>query len=114
MVVLLVLLVISVAGPFLGHVWVTLVTAFGVAGVKAFLVAKHFMHLNVQKPVVIYILATVLVFMVLLFADLAAPLGKGVAVSHALLLKSVVPQVVMFFMLMYWGRVLDKKGPVWM
>jgi hypothetical protein len=51
---------------------------------------------------------------VLLFAELAKPLGEGVAVSHALLLKSVVPQVVMFFMLMYWGRVLDRKGAVWM
>ncbi len=52
--------------------------------------------------------------MVLLFTELVSTLDKGVAVSHALLLKSVVPQVVMFFMLMYWGRVLDKKGPVWM
>lgn len=52
--------------------------------------------------------------MVLLFADLAKPLGDGVAVSHALLLKSVVPPVVMFFMLVYWGRVLDQKGSVWM
>ena len=45
--VLVVLLVVSVAGPFFGHPIVTLVTAFGIALVKAYLVAKNFMHINV-------------------------------------------------------------------
>ena len=45
--ILLVLLVISVAGPFLEIQAVTLITAFGIAIVKAYLVAKNFMHLKV-------------------------------------------------------------------
>jgi len=65
---LLVLLVISVAGPFLGIPAVTLITAFGIALVKAYLVAKNFMHLNVQPGFVGYLLTTCLVFMLLLFA----------------------------------------------
>ena len=31
---------------------VMLITAFGVALVKAYLVAKNFMHLDVEKPIV--------------------------------------------------------------
>jgi caa(3)-type oxidase subunit IV len=74
---LVVLLVISVIGPFLGNPVVTLVTAFGIAGIKAFLVIKHFMHLNLQKPFVSYLLATALVFMVLLFAGTAPDVMKS-------------------------------------
>ncbi len=37
---LMALLVVSVAGPFLGIVWVTLITAFGIALVKANLVIQ--------------------------------------------------------------------------
>jgi len=69
--ILLVLLAISVAGPFIGIQWVTLVTAFGIAVVKAYLVARNFMHLNVQPRFVVYMLATVLVFMLLFFAGTA-------------------------------------------
>jgi caa(3)-type oxidase subunit IV len=69
--ILLVLLVISVAGPFLGIGWVTLVTAFGIAIVKAYLVAKNFMHLNIQPKYAVYLLTTMLVFMVLFFAGVA-------------------------------------------
>ncbi len=66
--ILMVLLMISIFGPFIG-VWViTLITAFGVAFIKAFLVAKHFMHLNVEKPIVWYFLLACLAFMVLFFA----------------------------------------------
>ena len=43
---LLGLLVISVVGPFFGIVWVTLITAFGIAIVKANLVIQNFMHLK--------------------------------------------------------------------
>ena len=66
--VLMVLLFISITGPMLEIAIVTLITAFGVAGVKAFLVMKHFMHLDVEKPFVIYILTTSVVFMVMFFA----------------------------------------------
>jgi caa(3)-type oxidase subunit IV len=73
---LLVLLVISVAGPMLGVQWVTLVTAFGIAIVKAYLVAKHFMHVNVEQRFVTYALVTALVFMLLFFAAVAPDVMK--------------------------------------
>ncbi|MFN7142792.1 MAG: cytochrome C oxidase subunit IV family protein [Myxococcota bacterium] len=66
--VLMVLLLISIFGPFIGVWIITLITAFGVAFVKAFLVAKHFMHLNTEKPIVWYMLICCLAFMVLFFA----------------------------------------------
>ncbi len=69
--ILLVLLVISIFGPFLGIQIVTLITAFGIAIVKAYLVAKNFMHLNIQPKYAIYLLTTMLVFMVLFFAGVA-------------------------------------------
>jgi len=65
---LVVLLVISILGPLLGHPVVTLITAFGIALVKAYLVARNFMHLNVQPGFVGYLLSTCLVFMLLFFA----------------------------------------------
>jgi len=68
---LVVLFFISVAGPTLGIKWVTLITAFGIAVVKAGLVVKHFMHLDVEQPFVHYFLATSLVFMFLLFAGVS-------------------------------------------
>ncbi len=69
---LLVLLSISVAGPMLEIPVVTLITAFGIAIVKAYLVARNFMHLNVEKKYVVYLLTTMVVFMLLFFAG-AAP-----------------------------------------
>jgi caa(3)-type oxidase subunit IV len=66
--ILVVLLVVSVAGPFFGHPIVTLITAFGIAIVKAYLVAKNFMHINVAPRYVAYLIATTLVFMLLFFA----------------------------------------------
>lgn len=74
---LVVLLMVSVAGPFFGHPLVTLVTAFGVALVKAYMVASNFMHLNLQKAFVPYILITALVFMVLFFAGTAPDVMKA-------------------------------------
>lgn len=75
--ILLVLLVISVLGPFIGIRSVTLLTAFGIAFVKAYLVAKHFMHLNVQPRYVVYLLSTVLAFMLLFFAAVAPDVMKS-------------------------------------
>jgi len=66
--ILVVLLGVSVIGPTFGIKIVTLIAAFGVAVVKAYLVAKNFMHLDVERPIVWYILATCVVFMVLFFA----------------------------------------------
>jgi len=74
--ILLVLLVISFTGPFLGIRVVTLITAFGIALVKAYLVAKNFMHLDIEKPIVPWILGIALVFMVLLYAGVAPDVQK--------------------------------------
>ena len=55
--ILLVLLVISVLGPELEIKIVTLITAFGIAVVKAYMVAKYFMHVNIERKYVHYILS---------------------------------------------------------
>ena len=78
---LLALLVVSVAGPFLGIEVVTLITAFGIAIVKAYLVAKNFMHINIAARYVAYLMVTMLVFMLLFFAgtapDVMKPAGRN-------------------------------------
>jgi caa(3)-type oxidase subunit IV len=74
--ILLVLLVISVAGPFLEIQVVTLVTAFGIAIIKAYLVAKNFMHLNLEPRYAVYLLLTMLVFVFLFFAAVAPDVMK--------------------------------------
>ena len=74
--ILLVLLVISVLGPMVGIKIVTLITAFGIAVVKAYLVAKNFMHLNLQPRFVVYLLGTTLVFMLLFYAGAAPDVMK--------------------------------------
>jgi caa(3)-type oxidase subunit IV len=66
--VLCVLLAVSVAGPELEIPVVTLLTAFGIAFVKAYLVIKHFMHLDLERPVIWYILTTGIAFMLMMFA----------------------------------------------
>jgi caa(3)-type oxidase subunit IV len=73
---LLVLLVISVAGPFLEIFWVTLITAFGIALVKANLVIQNFMHLRWEKRIMKWMLSTSLVLMFLLFAGVAPDVMK--------------------------------------
>ena len=73
---LVVLLVISVLGPMLEIPAITLITAFGIACVKAYMVAKNFMHLDVEKPIVHWVLATAVILMVLLFAGVAPDVMK--------------------------------------
>ena len=75
--ILVALLAVSIAGPFFGHPVVTLVTAFGVAVVKAYMVAKNFMHVNVQKRYVAYMLLTCLIFMALFFSAVAPDVMKA-------------------------------------
>jgi hypothetical protein len=83
-VLLLVLLLISFAGPIVGGRLhgagsitvataraITLITAFGIAVYKAWLVAKNFMHVTAQPRYVVYMLSTVLVFMLLFYAGTA-------------------------------------------
>ena len=69
---LTVLLVISILGPELEIRVVTLITAFGIAFVKAYIVAQRFMHLDIEKTYIKYMLGTCLIFM-LLFFTAAAP-----------------------------------------
>ena len=62
--ILMGLLIVSLIGPELGIKWVTLITAFGIAIVKAYIVVAEYMHLKVEKKIVIYmlILSLVMVF----------------------------------------------------
>jgi caa(3)-type oxidase subunit IV len=78
--ILLVLLILSILGPIVApHVafgfleaWmITLTTAFGIAVVKAYLVAANFMHLNVEKRYITYVLTTMIVLVLLFFAGTA-------------------------------------------
>ena len=78
--ILLVLLILSVLGPivaphlafgFLEAWMITLMTAFGIAVVKAYMVASKFMHLNVEKRYITYLLSTMLMLMLLFFAGTA-------------------------------------------
>jgi len=62
------LLLVSITGPMLGIPLLTLLTAFGIAIVKAYLVAKNFMHLNIERRYIVYLLGTVLAFMALFYA----------------------------------------------
>ena len=73
--ILLGLAALSAIGPVIGdrfglH-WLTMISAFGIALWKAWLVIKHFMHLNVEKRYVNYMLLTALAFMMLFFAGVA-------------------------------------------
>ncbi len=70
------LLVVSITGPMLEIRVVTLITAFGIAIVKAFLVAKHFMHLNIEHRWVTYILVGMIAFMVVFFGGVAPDVLK--------------------------------------
>jgi caa(3)-type oxidase subunit IV len=73
---LCVLLMISFAGPFLGIKVVTLLTAFGIALVKAYLVCAKFMHLDIEKRLASIIIAAALICMGLFFAGAGADVMK--------------------------------------
>jgi caa(3)-type oxidase subunit IV len=79
--ILVALLVVSVAGPFIGVWWITMITAFGIACVKAYIVITRFMHINLEPPFVSYLVVTALVFMLLFFAatapDVMKPAGSN-------------------------------------
>ena len=75
--ILLVLLAVSVTGPLLEIKWVTLLTAFGIAGVKAYMVAVKFMHIDQTPRFITYLVSTTLVFMLLFFAGTAPDVMKS-------------------------------------
>ena len=68
---LMVLFAISVIGPSLEIMWLTLITAFGVAVVKALMVAAYFLHLNVEKRYIWLLLIGALLFLGAFYAGLA-------------------------------------------
>lgn len=70
------LLVVSVVGPMLGHPILTLLTAFGIAIVKAYLVARHFMHLGIERRWVGWMLLAMVAFVGLFFAGTAPDVLK--------------------------------------
>ena len=75
------LLLVSYFGPMvankLGWHWLLLTTAFGVAVIKAYMVAKNFMHINVEKPIIHYMMLTGVALMVLLYGAIAPDIQKG-------------------------------------
>ena len=75
--ILLVLLIISILGPMLGHPVVTMITAFGIALVKAFMVAKFFMHLDLEKKIVWYMLTAMILMVAMFFFGSAADVMKS-------------------------------------
>ena len=68
---LVILFVISVTGPILGIKWLTILTAFGIAIVKASLVANYFMHLKFEKQFIWLLMLTCLLFLFVLFTFVA-------------------------------------------
>jgi caa(3)-type oxidase subunit IV len=78
--ILLVLFIISVMGPEMAHLMdmsptmakvTVLITAFGIAFVKAYYVIAYFMHLKFEIKYVQYMLGTTVVFMLLFFSAVA-------------------------------------------
>jgi len=74
--ILVVLLIVSVLGSMSHIREVVLIAAFGVALAKAFLVAKNFMHVNVEKRWVPYLLIMCLLFIAILFAGVSPDVMK--------------------------------------
>ena len=70
------LLIVSVVGSMSHIREVVLIAAFGVALAKAYLVARNFMHLNVEKRWVPYLLIMCLLFIAILFAGVAPDVMK--------------------------------------
>ena len=76
---LLALFTVSVMGPVVaphlanasGAKVIVLVTAFGIALVKAYLVAANFMHLKIEKRYIVYLMFTALAFMGLFYAGVS-------------------------------------------
>ena len=69
--ILLLLLAASVIGPMFERPSLTLLTAFGIALVKASLVVAYFMHLNVEKRYIRYMLYAMLLMIGLFFTGTA-------------------------------------------
>ena len=75
--ILLALLGVSVIGPMVGNVWVLLVTAFGVAIIKAGMVGAYFMHLKFEKRYIVYLLLLCALCLFILYAGVAPDVRKS-------------------------------------
>jgi caa(3)-type oxidase subunit IV len=71
------LLAISVLGPMVGVRLLTLITAFGIAIVKAYMVCRYFMHLNIEKKWVVYILGFMVALMLVFFGGVAPDVSRA-------------------------------------
>jgi len=75
-VTLMVLMFLSLIGAWIGAqveiLAITLISAFGIAVVKAYLVAARFMHLNIEKRYIVYMLTTCLAFMFLFYTAIVS------------------------------------------
>jgi len=69
--ILIVLLIVSLIGPLFEIQIVTLISAFGIAVVKAQMVAKYFMHIGHAAQYILYLVLSSLVLMLLFFAGTA-------------------------------------------
>jgi caa(3)-type oxidase subunit IV len=74
--ILVALLIVSLIGSMSHMRAVLLIAAFGVAVVKAYLVAKNFMHVNVEKRWVPYLLIVCLLFIFIFFAGVSPDVMK--------------------------------------
>ena len=74
--ILLILLGVSIIGPLIGIKWLTLITAFGIALVKAAMVCAYFMHLNIEKKVAWYLLTATLLLLLVFFTGVAPDVMK--------------------------------------
>ena len=74
--ILLVLLAVSIVGPLAEIKWLTLITAFGIALVKAGMVCAYFMHLNIEKKIAWYLLTATLLLLLVFFTGVAPDVMK--------------------------------------
>jgi caa(3)-type oxidase subunit IV len=70
------LLIVSFLGPMIGIQVVTLLTAFGIAIVKAYIVCAYFMHLNIEKKYAALLELTVLALISLFYFAVAPDVMK--------------------------------------
>ena len=82
--ILLALLIVSVLGPELEIPAVTRVTAFGIAIIKAYLVVRFFMHVNVEPRYIGFLLVPMLGFVLLFFQGISEIIKK-IAVMRGLI-----------------------------
>ena len=77
---LMLLLLVSLVGPLFEIPLVTLITAFGIALMKALLVSVYFMHLHVEQRYIRYMFCSMVLIIGLLFAgtatDIMRPAGQ--------------------------------------